>query len=352
MRLPRSRGVWIGVGIGVLVVALIVFRVIQASAPEQAQPTVEEIRERQGVPVAIDTIVRGPMEVWLGFSGTVSGVRDAVVRALSEDRIGRVYVEVGQRVSQGQPLVELAGDATRARGRQAESALRQAERRVERFRPLREAGAISQQEWEDALTQLELAREDLAVAREDLVLESSLAGTVTEVTARPGMIPDVGEPLVQVADLSRLVVRIHVSAADARQIEAGQPARVPDGGPTGEVRRVALQADPVTRLVEVEVGFPPGSGLVPGTLERVEIRVGSKSDALQVPPSAINEDVVWVVDEDGRARRRTVTVGTRTSTTVEIVSGLEPGDRVVVEGASLLQEGARVRVVEGSEGGD
>src|SRR5690606_24022680 len=101
---------------------------------------------------------------------------------------------------------------------------------------------------------------------------SPLTGTTTEVVARAGMIPSPGDPLVRVADLSELVVRLNVSAGQAAEIREGQPARLPGGmNVPGEVRRLALQADPESRLVEVEIAFPPGSGMIPGTLVPVEV---------------------------------------------------------------------------------
>lgn len=349
MRFPESTGARIGIGVVVLLVLLIALRVVQARTTEEAAPTVEEIREQQGVPVTAATAVREDMNVWRSFSGTVSGVRDAVVRARTGDEIAAVPVSAGQQVSRGQTLVRVAGQAAQARMRQARSALEQAQRAMERLRPLHEAGAISDQEWENAVTRYEMARDDLAAAGDPLTLTSPLSGTVTEVMARPGMIPSPGDPLVRVADLSRLVVRLHVSASDARAVREGEPARIP-GGPTGEVSRIALQADPATRLVEVEVGFPPGARLVPGTLERVEVRVGSEPDVVQVPSDAVREGAVWVIDEESRAYLRPVDVGLVTSESAEIRSGLEAGERVVVRGASLLSDGVLVRVVDSADG--
>jgi membrane fusion protein, multidrug efflux system len=118
----------------------------------------------------------------------------------------------------------------------------------------------------------------------------------------------------------------------------------------GEVRRIALQADPATRLVEVEVEFPPAAGLIPGTLASVQVEVASRDETVTVPRGAVRDGFVWAVAEEGVARRRPVQVGLQARDRVEIVSGLEPGERVVVEGGALLSDGARVRVVYTSEG--
>jgi membrane fusion protein, multidrug efflux system len=347
----RKRSVWIPGLIALALLGLVVLRVIQASTPGEEVATVEQIRQERGVPVTVAAVQGGEMVVWREFSGTVSGTREAVVRARSGDQIASVPVEVGARVRQGQVLVRQAGEGAGARARQAEAARRQAQRAVERLRPLHEAGAISDQEWENALTQAELASADVAAAQDMLTLTSPLAGTVTEVVARPGMIPSTGDPLVRVADLSQLVVYLQVSAAEARDIREGQPARLVTGGVQGQVRRIALQADPATRQVEVEVAFPPAAGLIPGTLATVEVQVASRDNTVQVPRGSVSDGSVWVVGEDSRAVRRPVQVGLQSTDRVEVTNGLQPGERVVVEGGSLLSDGTLVRVVNGSIAG-
>lgn len=342
IRRPR---VWIPVTLGLLLLAVVILRVVQAGTPEEAAPSVEEIRQQSGIPVTVAPVTSGSLDLWLSFNGNVSGVRDAVIRARTGDQVASVQVSVGETVRQGQVVVRQAGETTQARVRQAQVAVQQARRTVDRLRPLHEAGALSDQDFDQALTQLEMATADLAAARDVLALTSPLPGTVTEVSARPGMIPSAGDPLVRVADLSELVVRMQVSAREAASIREGQPARLADDGATGQVRRVAIQADPVSRMVEIEVAFPPGAGLIPGTLATVEVQVASREDAVQVPTSAVTDGSVWVVGEDEVVARRSVQIGLEGSDRVEIVSGLEPGERVVIGGGSLLSEGARARIV-------
>jgi hypothetical protein len=113
------------------------------------------------------------------------------------------------------------------------------------------------------------------------------------------------------------------------------------------VTRIALQADPETRLVEVEITFPAAAGAIPGTLVQVDVVVGRKAQALVVPRAALQNGGVWVVGEDGRVSLRTVQLGMQGSDRIEVLDGLQPGERVVVAGASLLAEGALARVVEG-----
>jgi multidrug efflux pump subunit AcrA (membrane-fusion protein) len=109
-----------------------------------------------------------------------------------------------------------------------------------------------------------------------------------------------------------------------------------------------MQADPVSRLLEVELTFPngaAGAGAVPGTLVTARVEVGRREAAVLVPRSAVSEGTAWVIDTAGVAHRRAVTTGLEGDGRVEIRAGLTPGERVVVAGATLLSEGAQTRVV-------
>jgi membrane fusion protein, multidrug efflux system len=344
-----SAGRLIGIALLVGFLGVVVWRVVEGTRAGAPAPTVEELREERGVPVVVAEASSGLLEIWRRHDGTVAGVREAVVRARIEDEVVAVPVSVGDRVRAGQVLVRQRGAAVDATVRRSEVQLRQARSALERVRKLHEAGAASAQELEAAEAQRDLARATVEAARGERELVSPLAGVVTELPARPGMIPTAGDPLVRVADLSQLVVRLQVPAAEAARTRPGQPARLLDDDAVGEVRRVSLGADPVSRLVEVEVEFPPAARLVAGTLVAVEIRTAAREDAVQVPRDAVRDGVVWVADEEGRAERREVDVGLEGAERVEIARGVKPGEQVVVEGASLLREGARLRVVNGSE---
>jgi len=288
---------------------------------------------------------RGDLESWRQFSDTVTGEREAVLRARSDDEIREIRADVGDRVTMGQTLVRQAGQGSDARIRQAQAGVQQADRAVERLRPLWEAGARSDQDWDDANTQLELAEADLESAAEVQGGIAPISGVISEVPARVGSFPQPGDPLVRVVDDSAYRVPLRISEGQARELERGMSARVAAYDATGELDRIAIQASAVTRLVEVEARFPGSSSLRPGALVTVGILVAAAEDVVRVPRQALRAGAVWVVSGD-EAEFREVEVGLRNEEMVEIVSGLDAGEAVVVEGASLLSDGARVQVVD------
>ncbi len=357
------------IGVVILaIVAIVVFRIVQASEPAQPTMDVPEIRQQEGIPVEVAQATVAPLEVRRSFTGTVRGVRNATVRARTADEILEIPVSVGQRVSQGDLVVRQSSQGSQAAVQQAEAAHAQAQRNVERLRPLHEQGAISNQDWDNAQTALSVAAANLEAAMRAVVLTSPIDGVVTDVVETPGSFPSSGDPLIRISDLSRVQVLLGVSPGQRGELAVGQPALISPGTAEGRITRIALQANPSNRLIEVEVTFPgsvatarppaertatdeePDSGalpLLPGTLTTIEIVVGSKDSTLQVPTTALQNGSVWVVDQEGLAHRRDVRVGLRGQSSVEILEGLEAGDRVVTAGASLLSDSVRTRVVEG-----
>jgi RND family efflux transporter MFP subunit len=350
-----KRILWSVVGVGL--VALVALRIVQASRGAPAAAEVDEIRARTGIPVEVALAAEAPLVVRRGFTGVLRGIRSATIRARTGDEIVAIPVRVGQRVRAGDVVIRQSSEGSMAAVRQAEAAHEQARRTVDRLRPLQERGAISEQDWDTAVTGLRVAQANLEAARRSVDLVSPIAGVVTDVLLTRGAMPEPGDPLARVSDLSRVQVLIQASVEQVRELAVGQPARLPAQRLEGRVSRVALQADPASRLLEVELTFP-GAGThpvddpdcepaVPGTLVTAEIEVGRRAAALLVPEAAVRDGAVWVLDAADVASRRTVDVGLVGDGMVEVRGGLAPGDRVVVAGASLLSDGARTRVVGG-----
>ncbi|TVR50303.1 MAG: efflux RND transporter periplasmic adaptor subunit [Gemmatimonadales bacterium] len=342
---------WVLTGLALVIVLIFGIRLVQLSAEEDPADTVDQIREREGIPVVVAEAERGTLEVWRTFSGTVTGERESVLRARSDDEVREVRVRVGDRVQSGQMLVRQAGQASDARIRQADAALQQAQRQVERLRPLWEAGALSDQDWEDANTRMELARADREALSGTTDGIAPIAGLVSEVPARVGMIPTQGDALVRIVDDSAWRIPLRVSPDQAAELQAGQAARVGTGVDpvVGLVDRVTLQADPRSRLVEVDVrvdGASAAGRLRPGSFATVQVLVDIREEVVRIPRTALRPEGVWVLNGDDVVELREVEAGLQGDEWVEIMVGVDVGERVVTEGARFLSDGARAQVVD------
>ncbi len=336
--------------VGALVLALVGLvglRIVQATAEVAPTPDVDQIRAQTGIPVEVAAAESAPLEVRRAYTGTLRGIRSATAVARTADEILEIPVRVGQHVGEGTVLVRQSAQGSMASVNQAQAAYEQAQRTADRLRPLHERGAISEQDWDGTQTALRVAQANLDAARRSVVLTSPISGVVTDIMVTAGSFPKSGDPLVRVSDLSRVQVLLGLSPRQAAELARGQQAYLPAQSLEGEVTRIALQADPETRLMEVELTFPGSASVTPGTLVQAEVVVGSKEQALVIPRAALQNGGAWVVGPDDIASLRTLEIGLQGQDRVEILSGLEAGERVVVAGASLLSEGARTQVVEG-----
>lgn len=196
-----------------------------------------------------------------------------------------------------------------------------------------------------------------AVVIEEAVDVGQVVGPATPVATLVGT----GELWVQVSVPVEKLVGIDVPGYGA---DEGSPARVSQALGLGQsvtrdgrVKQLMGQLDPQTRTAQllVEVRDPYGQDglpLLPGAWVEVGIQGRELADTWEVPRTALEEGAyVWVVDPENALRRRTVTIGWRTSETVIVTQGFEDGDRLVTSPLTLPMDGAPVRVLTAGEAG-
>ena len=185
-------------------------------------------------------------------------------------------------------------------------------------------------------------------------ITSPISGIVSDRPVYPGEMPASGMPLLSIVDTSSVVARANVPVKEASAIQVGRPATItgPDGDVAGKVTVVSPAVDPNTTTVEVWVQAPnPEGKLKPGTSVRVAIKAETLQDVTLVSTSALlNSDeggqIVMVVTPDNVAHQKKVSVGIRQGINVEIVSGVNEGDKVVTAGGLGLDDGAKVVIKE------
>jgi RND family efflux transporter MFP subunit len=299
-------------------------------------------------------------------SGAIAPWQEASIRSLvAGARLAEVRVDVGDMVKRGQVLARYDTAMLQANVAQMVAALAQAEANAQqastnesRALQMKDSGGISLQDLLQYRTaaavtkaQVGVARAQLQARRLDLQNASVVApddGTISARTATLGSVTPVGEELFRLIRQDRLQWRAEVTAAEVSAVLPGQPVSLtlPDGSAAhGVVRRIAPALDPQSRVAivytDVESGSHPRAGMYAGG----RVALGT-SDALVVPASALamhdgRSNVAVVVDRDGAQRVALLEVqtGRHEGSLVEIVRGLSGADRIVREGAGLLNEG-------------
>lgn len=314
---------------------------------------------RPTVAAATVVVQPQPFTETLGAMGTVVG-RAGHVATLSAPvagRIGQVLVTSGQPVHKDQILVEMDQAPFEETLRSAEATLQAAERNDERQQRLAAEGIVPRKDAEQAAADVAKARADAQAARRMAqlsVLHAPIAGIVTKMTATIGASVDPAQPLIEISDPGALDVMMTVTPDDAGRVRKGAKVSLSAGqSSTGEplgvgaVIDVAAMVDSSTRGVAVRVQAPTTRRpLRIGETVFGQIALTTVPSAIVVPTDALVPEgegfTVFVVDANGIAHVRDVTIGARTATTVEITDGLKAGERVVTSGAYGVADSAKV----------
>lgn len=326
--------------------------------------------------MAVETAVVSAedVDVLVQAVGSLEADQRIDVKARRSGRIAELPVDEGQRVEAGTILIRLDDRDLAARVDQARAAVTEADvraaaakRSFERSGALRKKGIASEQDHDDveaefdrAMAALEVSRANLAFAEAELaetLVRAPFAGVFGRLRVDPGAYVSEGESLGLLIDADPLELVFALPERYVARLRKGLPvtARVsslPERPFPGAITFVAPAVNADNRTVTVGAEIPnPDEVLRPGQFGTVEVRLERHANAAVVPEEAIvptAERLLVFVVEEGRASARTVRTGVRLPGRVELVSGVSPGETIVVTGHEKLREGeaSAVRAVQ------
>ncbi|MEO9131356.1 MAG: efflux RND transporter periplasmic adaptor subunit [Sphingomonas sp.] len=289
--------------------------------------------------------------------------------------VTQILVELGQRVSKGQPLAVVSSPDFSAAVSAYSKALvtaRNARKVADADKDLSVHNGIAARESAQAQTDAANADADCDAALQALValnvdrqtirnieagrqvmrssgiIRAPISGTVVEKLITPGQLLQAGTtPSFTVANLSRVWVLAQISGADVASVRPGDRAEIDTGAGSGKlfgtIDNISALVDPDTRSVTARVVVDNPGGLLRKQMY-VGVRIQSRREGtgLLVPVSAILRDdenlpFVYMVRPDGSYARQHVTLGTRTGDQFDVTDGLQPGTQIVIDGAIFLQ---------------
>lgn len=285
-------------------------------------------------------------------AGTVRARLQSTLEAKLPGRIRAIRVKVGDDVKRGQIVAELEAREVEARLRQAEAVLAQAKADLDRYTALYNQKASTRQELESVRTRHAVAVASVNEAKSMLAeatVRAPFDGVITQDLADVGDLATPGRPILAIEAPGALRLEVAVSEALVGFVEVGQSVPVQLGEAievTGTVGEVAPSADPNSRTFLVKIDLPEREGIRTGQFGRALLPT-RQAEILRLPVEAVVRrgqlEIVFVV-EDLKARLRLVKTGKRFGDRVEVVSGLNSGETVVIEGATSLLDGQPVEV--------
>ncbi len=350
--------------------------VLSCGSPKQDSPAKPEAFAAAQVKVM--KVTRQRISEKLSFTGSLEAWRKQTITPDIGGKVAQIYVREGDRVSAGQLLAEMDTETMRLQLKQAEAgaavaeaAFNDAKKDKERVERLLKEKAISEQQaekvnlaFEAAMAQNAQAESALNMARYALsvsIMKAPFGGVIASKNAEVGDVinpmmggfsPSGGGGVLTLMDFSRVKIVIEVTPGDIVRIQKGQKAilrtpSLPGRDFEGTIQTVNMTADEATRKFRVEIAADnPDLALRPGTFGTIIIEIRTRENALAIPQSAVLENKYVFVASGNKALRKEITLGLQNTNLVEVVSGVQEGDLVIVEGNFGLEDGNEVQVTE------
>jgi membrane fusion protein, multidrug efflux system len=326
--------------------------------------------------VKVDAVRRASLTSGGSVTGTVRAFHRARITAETQGRVLARAVEPGAALSAGDVLVELESSRLELELRRSNAALAasrtvlaHAKREFDRGEMLVAESAISAQRRDDLRLALDRAGDELALARvardtakrdlEDARIVAPFDGTVDSIDVSVGDFVSSGTPVATMVDLSRVRIFGGVTAREAARLRPGTNASVSFadlGGRNFEstLRSVSRVANPGDGTYEIELWMDNSETLMrDGLVARIELPHDDDEQFILVRREALlrragRPEVFVVVQEAGRmvARSKVLRTGRSDGEWIEIVEGLESGDRVVYDGHFALEDGSVIEIDE------
>lgn len=313
--------------------------------------TIEEIQAEKGKPARVVKASIAKLTDVRKYSGSIEGFQQTKATSKLGDPLAYIYVQVGSVVQKDQVLAEyiFTGDNTSYQQVQEQVAL--LEKSTARMREVFQKGGLSQQDLDKAEMELKIAKMNLETSRRATKILAPAAGVVTALDFQPGQTPGVGTEFCTIAKLEQVILKVNVTSRDIGFFKKGSSAVINLNGVThqGHVTLVPLAANPVTRFFPVEITFDnPDNSLLPGMFVTAELDA-REVEGVVIPREAVvyrnGVNAVWVVDKDGKGKRKIVQLGVQTKDDIQIKDGIEAGETVIVEGQSRINDGDKVLIV-------
>lgn len=276
----------------------------------------------------------------------LEGARQSQAVAESEVNSAKAQLNaINQTVNVNRKVVEASVTTAKAKLAQAQAAYKAAIANRSQTQAYRESVSALRSDVSSARAQLRGAE----AQRNDLVLRSPIEGVVTARTANPGDLGTPGSPILTVQYIKWLFVTVSAPVDQSPNIRVGQFVSLGFDAFPGEhfsarVEKVNPFADPTSRQFTFRVRLEnPAQRFRPGMFAKVELATKLVKAKVVVPREAVKDSKVFIVTSEGKVEQREVTTGLTDDSKIEILSGLEPGEKVVTLSYTPLRDGQKVK---------
>lgn len=325
---------------------------LQSCSEKKAEPakSMEQIQKEDGVPVKITEVKYQELSLDLKYLSTLEGYRQSTVVSMVGDKVEKFDAKVGTAVKEGQIVVEFPLNNPALQFEQAKIGLENAKKIYDRMKALLEGGETSQQNYDNVETQYLVAKRNFESLKQLLFIEAPISGLIVEKFIEEGQKVKIGDKLFTVAQIDKMKAVFWVSDEEMQYFKNGMSVTITKNDKVfnGRITEVALAQDMMKKAYKIVAEFPnSGRNLLVGMTVELTMNYYNNPKAVVIPRSAVvykvNQAFVFVVNGE-TAKLIEVKLGKSQGEMVEIYSGLNIGDKLIYQGVSLLNDGAKLLI--------
>lgn len=308
-------------------------------------------------PVVVARVSYSPMSAQQILAGTLEAFREVAIFNEEEGRILAIPVYPGDKVTQGQLIIQLNDELAKAELLKAKAAHKQAKLNFNRLRKLKARRLTTEDALSRAATELELARAEeslLQIRYNRTRIKALFAGVISARLKEPGDIVARFNHILTLTDVSRLKAKANISELLLPHLKLNDKLSYridATGGQqhTATITRIYPTIDRLTRqgTFEITLDKPPQQAK-PGQLVRI-VFTGTTTPRLHIPLVAVKHDFsgayVYVINNENKANRTPIQTGVQLGNNIEVISGLTNDERVVTRGFLGLKDKKTVTIV-------
>lgn len=298
---------------------------------------------------------------YIDIQGNVDTRQNLIIYPEFSGVLSQVYVKTGQKVSKGQTLAKIDDGGLSNQLAQMETQAALAKTTFERQKNLWDKKIGSEIQYLQAKTNYEAQMKAVAQMKAQLaktIVRAPFSGIIDEVITDKGQVVGPGQQLMRIVNLSDMYVSANIPESFIGKIKVGAivDVQVKSIGKTyqGRVRQVGNYINPNNRNFSIEVAVPNTDNLLrPNQVAVLKIEDYKKPNAILVPESIVTENaagekIIYTVDtssKEPKAVKKTITIGLTSGSNVEVKSGLNKGETIIIEGARSVQNGDQVEII-------
>ena len=341
----------------IVIVLIVVVAAIRLFSVREGNITQSMDLSNNNVTVTVANVDQKSSSFTLNFTGTLYPNKELDLPAETSGKITAINFQLGQYFKQGDVIATIDDKIKKLTYESAKIEAERLKKDLDRTENLFKGGTSSEQELDKARSSYETANNKYEEAERQLSytkITAPISGTITKKIVEIGTYVNTGNPIASIVDISRLKVKINVSESNVYYLRIGDRVKITTdiyNGATfeGKISFVSPRGDESHNYpVEIEIANSAKNPLKAGTFVNVEVCIDSSNKGLYIPREALQgsiKDAKVYVAENGKALLKEIIIGRESNESLEVVSGLNQNDKVIVSGQVNLTNNKPIKII-------